>query len=328
MILNCDQLTAVTRGALRIEENNGSYTFHRFTVAQEEFYKRTRSEFYKKALSPASVRLDFTTDASEISFDYSVKVSASRTWFYFDVYKDGLLVCHEGYEGETCKEAKLNVALGKGTKRVEIYFPALFRVKISNVELKNCTLLTPTEHSDRVALIYGDSITQGYDAKYPALSYANIMASSLGFEPVNQAIGGEDFNAGLLDGAPNIFPELITVAYGTNDWVHRTKAKTEAEASEFFNKLKKRYPCAKIVYISPIWRADKDKSDAPGGAFDTFIAAIENLAAAHGAEVIHGSDLFPMDKGMFSDGFLHPNDLGFTQYASRLLAKMRDRGIS
>ena len=41
-------------------------------------------------------------------------------------------------------------------------------------------------------------------------------------------------------------PDLITVAYGTNDWRHGTKARFEKECKGFFHNLRNSYPDTKI----------------------------------------------------------------------------------
>ena len=61
---------------------------------------------------------------------------------------------------------------------------------------------------------FGDSITHGYDAIYPSLSYASQLAQNLDAEQLNKGIGGDIFFPALLDEKDAFEPDFITVAYG------------------------------------------------------------------------------------------------------------------
>ena len=72
-------------------------------------------------------------------------------------------------------------------------------------------------------IMFGDSITHGYDALNPSFSYANRLADLLNADFVNKGIGGERFFPTLAQLKDDIEPDYITVAYGTNDWAHSPK---------------------------------------------------------------------------------------------------------
>ena len=323
MIISFDKLASATRGILRAEERGGEAVFHRFTEEQEAFYKRNKPNFYEKTFGTASMVIDFTTDSHEVSFEYTAKKASGRLWFYFDIYENDRLVQHVGKDGAPTAYGKVTATLSEGEKRVRIYLPALFAARISKFTIDDGASFLPSEKG-RCAIIYGDSITQGYDAKFPSLSYANIIADTFGLNAINQAIGGEIFTLGILLGAPELQPEVITVAYGTNDWVFSAREDTLECAEKFFKMLESLYPCAKIVYISPIWRADTESRGAKGGDFFKLVEKLEEVAKKCGASVISGLDFFPRDTGMFSDGSLHPNDLGFSLYAKGVIERLKE----
>ena len=66
-------------------------------------------------------------------------------------------------------------------------------------------------------LVYGDSITHGYDALAPSKAYSVSVPFTLSANAINKAIGGEIFFPTLARIKSNINPDYITVAYGTND---------------------------------------------------------------------------------------------------------------
>ena len=75
----------------------------------------------------------------------------------------------------------------------------------------------------KVDLVFiGDSITQGMDARGPASAYAVQLARVLDVELLNQGVGGHIFDLDALDDELPYHPDIITIAYGTNDWSRDT----------------------------------------------------------------------------------------------------------
>ena len=69
-------------------------------------------------------------------------------------------------------------------------------------------------------MAYGDSITQGYTALSPSLTYVNLVGDALNADVYDLGIGGEVFEPLMIDEAYPVKADLVTVAYGTNDWSH------------------------------------------------------------------------------------------------------------
>jgi lysophospholipase L1-like esterase len=147
-------------------------------------------------------------------------------------------------------------------------------------------------------------------------------------EILDQAIGGEIFDKKILDAALPFDPDLITVAYGTNDWAVQPNQETFLTAAEaFFERIKEIYPDKKIVYISPIWRGDYQRpygtQDTAVGLFDTSVKELQALAKENSLFVVDGIPLTPHISDFFADQILHPNDLGFGFYAENLLRELQ-----
>ena len=308
-------IRAMLHGALEMTEVNGEWQFHRFTAAQRALYDEVNKDFARKTYATSGIRLEFVTDADEFSFCYRALQASSRKFYYFDVFVDGVMVQHTGHEGllEACNT--LEIKLPAGTHKVAVYFPNLFQGRIWNVQMNDGATFSPVQKA-RKLLCYGDSITQGYDAKFASQSYANLLADKLGAEMVDQAIGGEIFRPELLTPL-GYDPEIITVAYGTNDWSGQTRERTEKCANEFYARLAALYPNAKIFAITPIWRADDDRITKVG-VFEESRVIVRNAARAAGATVIEGDGMIPHMPEVCSDAYLHPNDFGFKFYANAL----------
>ena len=171
----------------------------------------------------------------------------------------------------------------------------------------------------RKMLAFGDSITQGYDAIYPSRSYQNRLSDLLDASCINKGIGGERFFPALLDGELDLQPDLITVAYGTNDWSKRDPVTFENNCRGFFEKLTARYPDAKIIAITPIWRADNTKQTPFGAPLSEAVKRITDICAEFPRiAVIHGGSFTPRLGEFYADAYLHPNDMGFAFYAENL----------
>lgn len=317
MELTHEQLSALVKGAAYTDVNEQGYSvFHRFTKEAVAFYESTNKDFARKTQATAGVRLEFVTSSSTLSFKYVTDYASSRRFYYFDVFVDGVMVAHVGHENVESVINKFEMKLPEGTHEVRIYLPNLTKLAITRFTLDDGAELAPLQKSCKY-LAYGDSITQGYDAKYASQSYVNLLADKLDAEVINQGIGGEVFRPELIDLAPDFDPDIITVAYGTNDWSGRTRERTEPAANEFYKKLRAKYPKAKIFAITPIWRAD-DHRITKIGSFEEGRAIVRNAALASGVTVIEGDGMIPHLPDVCSDLYLHPNDYGFKFYANAL----------
>ncbi len=322
-MLDLKNIRDITFGSIEVIAEGEEYRFIRFEGSARDFYGNV-------GLSTASVMLDFVTDSDKLAFDYRCIKRVDRFHCFFDVYENGVLICHSGKilgEEETELSGRVETALSLGEKRIQIYFPNLHEGRISRLELSAGAYIKRSEKRGRL-LMLGDSITHGYDAYFPSLSYANTVATELDFEMTNQAIGGEMFKEKILPDTVSLAPDYITVAYGTNDWSWSGKTREECvkNAELFFGKLKRLYPRARIIYISPLYRGDNERITTVGDYFGA-VECFKNVARSFGADVIDGWKLIAHSSAMFEDKYLHPNDLGFTQYAKALLKELSLLGV-
>lgn len=73
-------------------------------------------------------------------------------------------------------------------------------------------------------------------------------------DSVSQAIGGDQFFSEQIDPEIPFDPDVITVAYGTNDWAIQKDEKCIANAEKYFARLREIYPDKHIIYFQPIYR--------------------------------------------------------------------------
>ena len=240
MVLNLEQLRAVTVGAARVEQQDSGFRFFRFTQAQEEAYQLRSADFYMKTFATANVRLEFETDSRELSLSVTAVPGSSRRFFAHDIYVGDRLIGQLGGKLEKDEEGKPipctvsnRFSLGNGTKTVRIYFPWSACSTLHALSLDDGSTLRPVPKK-RTMLIFGDSITHGYDADHPSLSYANRLADALCANARNKGIGGEIFWPELaMRSDEDISPDLITVAYGTTIGRHAPKKNLSGIAACF-----------------------------------------------------------------------------------------------
>ncbi len=323
MLLTINEICKITKGAVRVEEENGAFRFYRFTAAQEKaYFDSGRVDLAKKTSASAGVRLAFQTNSQKLAFDYEFFYGSSRKYGYFDLYINGAMISHFGLVGNEMTAGHAELELGKGEKCVEVYFPWSRRTDLSNVMLDDGATLAPIDRNHTM-ISFGDSITHGYDATYPSLSYASRIARLLNADAVNKGIGGEVFFPDFLVDAEPFAPDYITVAYGTNDWNGWDRPTVEKNCRAFYKRLSELYPSARIFAITPIWRGDTDRTTpfgAPLQAVDTMIR--EACAALANVHVITGFSFVPQKSAFYEDLVLHPNDLGFGSYAENLFCEM------
>lgn len=320
MRLTVEQIRAVARGVVRVEEKEGKVSLHRFTEAQERMYRSRSTASYLRAFATAGVILEFETDSEKLELSAEIFPASSRTFFVHSIF------VNERRIGELAGEIRNGTKrascegffeLGSGWKRVKILFPWTVASQIRALTLEEGSRLVPVKKSRKI-LLYGDSITQGYDAVKPENSYASRLVSWMDADGINKAIGGETFFPELAELTDDCIPDLITVAYGTNDWRHSPRDMFLENSQEFFRILRRNYPSVPIIALIPIWRADIDEKTSVGD-FRSIASHYQRIAAEIGdMTVIDCFDFVPQNPKCFRDLRLHPNDEGFRFYADRL----------
>lgn len=329
MKLTFGQIKQITKGAVRFSEDEKGVHLYRFTEKQEQLFKERNLDFYKKTFATAGVKFVFRTDSETLHIGAEMTAASSRKYFSFDVFADGKLV---GYL-DNFSEAKLEedysqmvfpdgefsktFDLGKGIKTVTVYLPWSFGPVIKEVSVDDGAFVEPVK-SEKKALVFGDSITQGYDALRPSRRYAARIAEFLGAEEINKAIGAEVFFPELAKSGEDFVPDYITVAYGTNDWSKKTREETRENCKTFYETLSKKYPTAKIFAITPIWRKRSTEITQYGCFEDVATDIADAVKELPNVTLIRGFEFVPQEPRCFGDLVLHPSNEGFDYYVEGL----------
>lgn len=329
MKITIDQIRKITRGTVRIEEEQDGVHFYRFTKAQEKLYEVVSADFFMKTKATAGVRMEFVTDSKNLEIKTKVSKGSSRTYFAFEVFVNGEVngtlanfdVNHSP-EDYTTTEYELGTfekkfSLGEGEKTVSIYFPWSVAAVIEEMIVDDGAFIEPTKER-KTLLVYGDSITQGYDALQPSNRYASRIADAFGLEEINKAIGGEVHRAALAEEKDEFIPDYIMIAYGTNDWSKCPKADVKANCEGFYKAIRNHYPDTPILTITPIWRKDGEEHREFGQFSEMEELIYETVKPYKNITVVSGYDFVPKEEKYFADRRLHPNDAGFEHYFNNL----------
>ena len=332
MKLNFQQIQSITLGAAYLSSEEDGIHFHRFTPEEEEIYRKKGDGVpTKQIFATSGICLSFKTDSKRLGLKISAETASStRRYFSVDVFQNGKFLGSIQNFDEALLPRKYTHTelpfgdfseefdLKEGEEEITVVFPALQKVVLQEISLSDGADLTPIKKEKKL-LCYGDSITQGYDALHAHRRYTARLADALGMEEFNKAIGGEKFFPELSAAKPSFRPDLITVAYGTNDWSGRPREVFEKTCIGFFENLVKSYPDTPILAITPLWRKiwQREKPCGPFLGIDAFIRKV--CGAYPNVTVLSGFDLIPHDADYFADFTLHPNAVGYDRYAEGIL---------
>lgn len=324
MNLSFEQLKSIARGVDRLEEVEGGVQFFRMSRDHKQYYLQYNNiEKANKTDSTAGVRLAFFTNSENLKFSAKLTEGSSRIYAYFDVCENGAIIAHGGSDKENV--AQMEVQLLSGESLVEIYFPWSKGVILTSFELDDGATVKPCARS-KTLVAYGDSITHGYDAVYPSLSYVNRLGNLLDTDVHNRGIGGDTFSPELVRRDTVQNPDYVTVAYGTNDWSMCNEERFESSARAFFAAINEKFPESRVFALAPIWRGDAERETAMARPIsDVYKLLCEYTKDYPNTTVVDGWNFIPHLPEFFADKILHPNDQGFSLYAENLYKVIKDK---
>lgn len=208
---------------------------------------------------------------------------------------------------------------GHEKKEVILYLPQHAQAVLRSVEVNGT--VWPAQQRQGCMLAFGDSITSGSLGQQVSSSYVMTLAEKLGMNVINQGVPGYTFQPDSLTGLEHcpVKPNLITVAYGTNDWGFcSTKTEVDRNIAAYFRRLDEIFTDVQKVVITPIWRADEEDESHYGsfqGIRETICREAEGM---HNVILVPGERLLPKEIRYLRDGYVHPGDEGQKMYGENL----------
>lgn len=317
MNLTLEQIKTITVGALRVWEEKGAFHFAKCTRKQVDAWYQLEEILGFRAETTTGVRLDFHTNSKFFAFTPQIKGVYER----YEIYIDNVFT-YDYSKADFKETARKEISLDGKEHRITLYLPGHEIGALESVELEKDAAIMPHKF-DRKILFIGDSITQGWESTWDALSYAHNVSRFFNAESIIQGIGGAYYHNTVFDNAMEFEPDIVVVAYGTNDWNHyQTIEEGKTHCSQFLDQLVKRYGDKKLFGISPIWRGDKGNNPAMG-SFESCTAYVKEEIEKHNMILIDGETLTPHLGEFYIEDYLHPNTSGFGIYALNLITQMQ-----
>lgn len=316
MVLSNKELQDIYFGAYEFEETADGYLqAFQYSKPQVEYFKVAYDFWYERCTATTAKTFEFTTSASEISFDYKIIWKGSED--SFELMVDGLIT-DIIYVKDIKDEGRITWKLPSGEKSVVVYLPAdatvLVRGFTIDAEFKRAG-------KNEKVLWLGDSITQGYGPLRSGSTYVSVANRILNYDIVNQGIGGYIYDKNSLMKMEGYTPDKIIVALGTNQYGDGDMSVIE----EYYDTLTGIYGDEiPILCISPLWRGDNPE-EIP--TLMSFCEQVKEIAGRYkNVTVIDGMTLVPHLSEYYLDD-LHPNCLGCEVYGRNLVEEIRRVGF-
>lgn len=297
------------------ETEDGYLQAFQYNAEQIAYFKKASDFWYERCTASTCKTLEFTTEATEIAFDYKLIWVASED--SFEVAVDGLITDIR-YIHEIDREGRLKFELPKGSKKVTVYLPSDATAVIRDFEADKP--VAPAQKGPKV-LWLGDSITQGFGPLRSSCTYVSVANRILNYDIINQGIGGYIYDKNVLMKMDGYTPDKIIIALGTNQfWCETMK-----DVEEYYARLMEVYGSdMPVLCVSPIWRGD-----APDN-FEKFVDFCENVKKIAGSyknvTVVDGFGLVPHLPEYYLDK-LHPNCFGAEVYGRNLVREIERLGF-
>ena len=310
MKLSNEELKTIFFGAYDFTETKEGYLMaHQYTRTQEEYFEKAFDFWFERCNASTAKTLEFTTEATRISFDYQIPWIGSEDSFELCIDN---LITEIKYLKDIEKEGTITFDMPAGEKNVIVYLPADALAVIKNFEINGT--YKPAVKGEKV-LWLGDSITQGYGPLRSSQTYVSVANRLLNYDIINQGIGGYIYDPKVLVEMDGYRPDKIIVALGTNQY----GTETMADIEEYYEVITKLYKDIPILAITPLWRGDNMEG------VPTLIKFCDNLKAIlkkyDVVTMVEGWKMVPHLEEYYLDN-LHPNQLGTEVYARNLVREI------
>lgn len=314
-------VSSLLHGYFDFIERDGFTLPVRFSKETLAFIEKNHPDRYVASLCCAGMHLSFTTDAEEISFDYTVDSKSYVNNSGIDIYEDDVFTAHYDVDPENIENIHVSYKR-KNTQRskIVIFYPSGSTFYMYNITLGNAE---PTPRRSKLALFYGDSITQSSYIHTPSLSWAEYVAEALDAEQLNRGIGSFIFSPGSLPETTDCNADYVFTEYGLNDFIQFESIDDAlAAADEFVKKLTALYKKAKIYVIAPSFTRKNSDIEAINVNLFPYSDALVKICEKHSVKFIDGNKLLPDITEVFWEDQIHLNEAGSAIFAYNILKYM------
>lgn len=276
-----------------------------------------------RALASANITVELITDSNLLGLDLRFIPGSSRMFGAVDLVIDDRLT--DTFEFEQPEAYNISFRLPEGRKKVTVYFPWSMQTEISSITVDDNCYMERTNKT-RTVICIGDSITQGYIADNPSLSYVGRLTSHLDAEVINQGNGGYFLDADELDDSIEVKPDLVSFAYGTNDYSRNSDISVIRRNLEaFIRKLTSVFPGTPILCITPPYRGSEkhfNRVKELGWGYETLVPMFHEVCSGFNCVTVI-DDTVPHGPENFAPDYTHPTPLGFEHYFNNIFPTVK-----
>jgi capsular exopolysaccharide synthesis family protein len=187
------------------------------------------------------------------------------------------------------------------------------------------------------AVFIGDSLVAG--AGGGGTTWTGLVSADLGWTDTNLGRGGTGYATSvsgaagpnacglqycpsfveMADSAIAVKPDIVVISGGENDGNKSVKAKSvQVAATKLFTQLRTSLPNAKIVVLSPLWRATPMPT-----SLQAIAAEVKQAAADTGVTYVDVGNPLEGQPSMFSVDGTNPNAAGYKKLATTITKAVR-----
>ncbi len=311
-----EELKNIYFGAYSFEETEEGYLqAFQYSGPQMEYFRTAFDFWYDRCMASTAKTIEMETEANKISFAYKIIWKGSED--SFELMVNGQIT-EIVYVKDIADEGVIEWDLPAGEKQVVIYLPSDATVLLREFSA-DAGVRRPGK-GDKV-LWLGDSITQGFGPLRSGQTYVSVANRLLGYDILNQGIGGYVYDKKSLMPMEGYHPDKIIVALGTNQF----GCDSMKDVEEYYETLMGIYGNSiPVLCISPLWRGDHPEEMQ---TLERFCENVKRIAGGYpNVTVVDGFRLVPHLPEYFLDN-LHPNCLGAEVYGRNLVEEIRKIGF-
>lgn len=318
MLIPLDTLQNYAHGTFSSSIENGAWHPRRIPESLRPHYSDTPASLGRMEC-PAGVRLRFETDARQVKTKLRYGGAARL------IYKS-TLICngevHSVFGPDERSDNWEGVIFDQVQRKrcvIDWWLPNMSRADIVSLEIDDSASIKTAPPLPLRWLVYGASITQGMVSSAPHLNFVARCALKLNAEVFNLGIGGAKLDLTLSENLPPGNFDLVTISYGTNDFMTNIPVETHAaNGNALIRALRAQYKCPVVLITIPTWHGRTEPNEL-GKTLDDYRQAFAPIKREfEHVSLAAGDAMIPDEEKFFVDN-VHPNDVGFAHYADNLL---------
>jgi len=176
-ILNRD----IFKNCIDVIEVNNKICPIRFSEKQMDFYKEYNKMSMIRSFCPSGICIKGITNSTYLKLKFSIEKGKCREWMYFDLFVKDTLV--QSSSADVLKEGEIQTIIFDLTKylgneneiNITLYLPHTAAIVFDEICISEQAYFNKISNRDKKLMCFGDSITQGMDAKHPSSTYPVLL---------------------------------------------------------------------------------------------------------------------------------------------------------